>query len=211
MLCVTVQSALTEIAARLAAAATARRSTDQRGQASAEYALVLLGAAAVALLVTGWAVRTNRVGRLLDAVMDQLLDRVKLASVHRRRRRATRSDDRGQAAVELALTLPLLALLLLLVVQAALVVRDQVLVVHAAREAARAAAVDPSPGAARAAALAGAPLDPDRTTVRVGAAAATGQPVSVTVRYRTTSLGPLLDAVVPDIVVEGRASMRREF
>lgn len=55
----------------------ARRPADQRGQASAEYALVLLGAAAVALLVTAWAVRTNRVGRLLDAVMDQLLDKVK--------------------------------------------------------------------------------------------------------------------------------------
>ncbi len=49
---------------------------DQRGQASAEYALVLLGVAAIALLVTAWAARTNRVGRLLDAVMDQLMNRV---------------------------------------------------------------------------------------------------------------------------------------
>lgn len=128
-----------------------------------------------------------------------------------RRRPAPAHREGGQAAVELALALPLLALLLLLVVQAALVVRDQVLVVHAAREAARAAAVDPNPGAARTAALAGAPLDPDRTTVRVAPAANTGQAVDVTVRYRTTSLGPLLDALVPDIVVEGRASMRREF
>jgi Flp pilus assembly pilin Flp len=50
---------------------------DQRGQASAEYALVLLGAAAVALLVMAWATRTNRIGRLLDAVMDQLMNRVR--------------------------------------------------------------------------------------------------------------------------------------
>jgi hypothetical protein len=49
---------------------------DQRGQASAEYALVLLGAAAVALLVMAWATRTNRIGRLLDAVVDQLMNRV---------------------------------------------------------------------------------------------------------------------------------------
>ncbi len=49
---------------------------DQRGQASAEYALVLLGVAAIALLVMAWAARTNRVGRLLDGVMDQLMDRV---------------------------------------------------------------------------------------------------------------------------------------
>ena len=54
-----------------------RPSPDEHGQASAEYALVLLGAAAVALLVTGWAARTNRVGRLLDGVMDQLLSRVR--------------------------------------------------------------------------------------------------------------------------------------
>lgn len=45
------------------------------GQATAEYALVLLGAAAVALLVVGWASKTNTVGRLLDAVFGQLLGR----------------------------------------------------------------------------------------------------------------------------------------
>ena len=49
----------------------------QRGQASAEYALVLLGAAAIALLVTAWATRTNPVGRLLDAVLDRLLSQAR--------------------------------------------------------------------------------------------------------------------------------------
>ena len=63
------------LAPRLALAVR-RRHPDQRGQASAEYALVLLGVAAIALLVTAWAARTNRIGRLLDAVMDELLDRV---------------------------------------------------------------------------------------------------------------------------------------
>ena len=72
---VTVLSLATALADR--AAARLRPSPDERGQASAEYALVLLGAAAVALLVTGWAARTNRVGRLLDGVMDQLLSRVR--------------------------------------------------------------------------------------------------------------------------------------
>lgn len=70
-----VQTSLAVLPERLEAFQDAQR--DSCGQASAEYALVLLGAAAVALLVTGWAVRTNRVGRLLDAVMDQLLSRVK--------------------------------------------------------------------------------------------------------------------------------------
>ena len=74
-LSVFVLSSVAVLPSRLAE--LSRRRRDEAGQASAEYALVLLGAAAVALLVTGWAVRTNRVGRLLDAVMDQLLDRVK--------------------------------------------------------------------------------------------------------------------------------------
>ena len=62
---VVVQSLVATLVARLA-----RHRGDQRGQASAEYALVLLGASAVALLVTAWASRTNRVGRLLDDVLD---------------------------------------------------------------------------------------------------------------------------------------------
>jgi len=64
------------LAAWLTLVARSRR-PDQRGQASAEYALVLLGVAAIALLVTAWAARTNRIGRLLDAVMDELLGRVR--------------------------------------------------------------------------------------------------------------------------------------
>lgn len=53
-----------------------RRRTE-RGQASAEYALVLLGVAAVALLVSAWAAKTDGIGRLFDAVMDKLVDSVK--------------------------------------------------------------------------------------------------------------------------------------
>ena len=47
-----------------------------RGQTSAEYALVLLGAASVALLVALWARDTDRIGKLLDTVVDSI---VKLA------------------------------------------------------------------------------------------------------------------------------------
>jgi Flp pilus assembly pilin Flp len=54
-----------------------RARPDEQGQASAEYALVLLGAAAVALLVVAWATRTDTVGRLLDGVMDQILKRIR--------------------------------------------------------------------------------------------------------------------------------------
>lgn len=46
------------------------------GQTTAEYALVLLGVAAIALLVVAWAADTNRIGRLLDAVLDNILSNV---------------------------------------------------------------------------------------------------------------------------------------
>ena len=48
----------------------------ERGQATAEYALVLLGAAAIALLIVAWASDTNRISKLLDAIIDQLLSHV---------------------------------------------------------------------------------------------------------------------------------------
>jgi hypothetical protein len=46
---------------------------DQRGQATAEYALVLLGVAAVALLVGVWAAKTNLIGKLFDLVINKIL------------------------------------------------------------------------------------------------------------------------------------------
>ena len=60
-----------------AAAAGRRARADERGQASAEYALVLLGAAAVALLVVAWATKSDLIGKLLDAVMKSITDKVK--------------------------------------------------------------------------------------------------------------------------------------
>lgn len=47
-----------------------------RGQATAEYALVILGAAAMALLVIGWASNTSAVGDLLDRVVNAVAGRV---------------------------------------------------------------------------------------------------------------------------------------
>ena len=44
-----------------------------RAQTTAEYALVLLGAAALALLLVAWATQTDAIGRLFDAVVDQLI------------------------------------------------------------------------------------------------------------------------------------------
>ena len=53
-----------------------RRLTDDRGQSTAEYALVLLGAAGVALLLIAWATKTDKVTRLLNGVIDRVLDQV---------------------------------------------------------------------------------------------------------------------------------------
>lgn len=126
-----------------------------------------------------------------------------------RARRICRGDE-GQAAVELALVLPLVALLLLAVAQVALVVRDQVLVVHAAREAARAAAVEPTLAAARRAALAGAPLAGPRLGVALTGQGKGGEQLRATLSYRSPTFAPIVGALIPDIVVRAEASMRRE-
>ena len=57
---------------RLIQRATAR-AADVAGQTTAEYALVLLGAAGVALLLVAWATKTDRVTRLLNSVIDRVL------------------------------------------------------------------------------------------------------------------------------------------
>lgn len=53
-----------------------RRLPDDSGQSTAEYALVLLGAAAVALLVVAWATKSGKVTELLNSVIDNVISRV---------------------------------------------------------------------------------------------------------------------------------------
>jgi Flp pilus assembly pilin Flp len=52
------------------------RARDDRGQSTAEYALVLLGAAAIALLLVAWATKTDKITDLLDGVVDKVLEQV---------------------------------------------------------------------------------------------------------------------------------------
>ncbi|MGH9244775.1 MAG: TadE/TadG family type IV pilus assembly protein [Acidimicrobiales bacterium] len=118
--------------------------------------------------------------------------------------------DRGQATVEFALALPLLALLLLVVVQVGVIVRAQVLVTHAAREAARAAAVDPEPAAPAHAARASSSLAPDRLAVDVSGRAGPGSRVLVEVRYSLATDIPLAGRLIPDLTLTARATMRVE-
>jgi hypothetical protein len=46
----------------------------QAGQATAEYALVMLAAAALAGLLLAWATSTDGIGRLMNAVLDSLIE-----------------------------------------------------------------------------------------------------------------------------------------
>ena len=50
-----------------------------RGQATTEYALVMLAAALVALLVVAWATAgggAGKIGRLFDKILDEVISRV---------------------------------------------------------------------------------------------------------------------------------------
>ena len=54
-----------------------RRLTDDRGQSTAEYALVLIGAAGVAMLLVAWATKTDKITKLANSVLDRVLDQVR--------------------------------------------------------------------------------------------------------------------------------------
>ena len=121
--------------------------------------------------------------------------------------RAT-ANEFGQAVVELALVLPVIFVLLMLLVEGGIVARDQVMVVHAAREAARHAAVDASSSAAVDAAVAASGLAPLEVTItgREGA----GSRVTARVRYRETARLPLIGSVAAHLTLEASATMRVE-
>jgi len=116
-------------------------------------------------------------------------------------------SERGQAAVELALAFPIVVILLLALVQVTLVARDQVAVIHAAREGARAAAVTGAgAGDGTSAARRATSLDPARLSVHVS----TGSEVRATVRYRSPTDVPLVGRLLGEVTVQATAAMRAE-
>lgn len=120
-----------------------------------------------------------------------------------------RSGDGGQSSVELALVLPVVALVGLLIVQVAVVAHRHVLVVHTAREAARAAAVtddDPVAAAERAARQASG-LDPARLGVDTRLV---GNDVEVSVTYREPTDVAMAGRFLPALTLTAHATMRRE-
>ena len=49
----------------------------ERGQTTAEYALVLLAAASLALLLIAWVAHSGKVGELFDTVFDHVIKSVR--------------------------------------------------------------------------------------------------------------------------------------
>lgn len=118
--------------------------------------------------------------------------------------------EAGQATVELALTLPLVVLFSLMVIQAGLVAKDVLLVHHAAREGARAAAVDPTPGAASAGVTGGARLDQGRLSVSLRGGTSEGDNATVHVSYASPTNVPIVGAFVGDVNITAEVTMRVE-
>ena len=124
--------------------------------------------------------------------------------------RGGRRRERGQATVELALVLPLAVLFALIALQLGVVAKDLLLVHHAAREGARAAAVEPSAGAARTAVVGSASLDPGRVSVQLSGGTERGDETTATVTYRASTSVPLVGALIPDITLRASVTMRVE-
>jgi hypothetical protein len=134
-------------------------------------------------------------------------------SARRRLSRARRAGaglretrEQGQATVEFAFLIPLVVFAALAIIQVGLLVRDELGVMHAAREAARAASVDPDTSAAVRAAhrtLPGADVD-------VGPRPDVGGDITVTVRYTAVTDVPLVGALFPDPELHASVTMRVE-
>ncbi|HEY8545358.1 MAG TPA: TadE family protein [Acidimicrobiales bacterium] len=125
-------------------------------------------------------------------------------------RRRPPSGDQGQATAELAVVLPFIAVLLLGLVYVGWLIGDHIMATHAAREGARAAAVDSDPRAAERAARAAGGLDPRRLRVETRNRGHVGDRVTVAVRYRTDNPVPLLRWLVDGVTLTAEATMRVE-
>ena len=122
-------------------------------------------------------------------------------------------SERGTAAVEFALVLPLILVVALALVQTGLLVRDRLLVEAAARAGSRAAAVQDDPSAIRSAALAAAPsLDDGAVDLAVTRAGARGEPVTVSLGYAAPVRVPFVAWLFGDSVgMTTSTTARQEF
>jgi Flp pilus assembly protein TadG len=118
--------------------------------------------------------------------------------------------DGGSATLELALVLPLALFVALALIQLGLLAKDSLAVANAAREGAREAAVSRDEGRVRSAALRSG-LSEDRTVVAVERPGSVGDPVTVTVRYRSAVLVPFVEWLFPEeVALQSAVTMRQE-
>lgn len=120
------------------------------------------------------------------------------------------SNERGQSTVELALCLPLVVIILAALVQVGLLAIDNVKLWHAAREAARVAAVDSDHAeisrAAERSGLQGLDIEVEPGDLY----RRQGEPVTVHVSYSPSTRIPVIGSLFDELVMEADASMRIE-
>ena len=121
-----------------------------------------------------------------------------------------RAGEKGQSSVELALSLPIVFLLLMALLQTVVIARDHIQLNHAAREAAREAAVSDNRSAPRRAAIARTTLDADRLKVEVTGQRNGSRRVRAKLSYEVPTRVPVVGLLVPDVTLEAEAAMRRE-
>ncbi len=128
------------------------------------------------------------------------------------RRRRERGQG-GSATVEFALVLPLVLTMAVAVLQLGLFLKDQLVVIEAARAGARQGAVSPDDASVREATrdAAAVGLDPERLEVMISRAGGAGSPVTVDVVYHAPVVVPLVRWLFPPSVdLSGSAVMRQE-
>ena len=115
-----------------------------------------------------------------------------------------RSDrERGAAAVEFALVLPVLVLMLLGLIEFSILFNTQISLTNAAREGARSMAIHNNPATAKADAIAAAPsiINPKLVTANVAVnppiTCASGAKVTVTITYPAPLLTGFFGATLP--------------
>jgi Flp pilus assembly protein TadG len=121
--------------------------------------------------------------------------------------------ERGSAAVEFALVLPLVLVMALALVQVGVLIKDQIIVEEAARAGAREAAVTVDDAEVRQAVESSSvSLDAEQLDVTVDREGGAGSPVTVTVVYHSSLEVPLVSWLFPPAVdITGAATMRQEI
>ena len=136
------------------------------------------------------------------------MTRVRLGARHGRRWK-WRTRERAQATVEFALVLPLVMVVIWLGVESSLLVRDQLLVTHASREAARSLAVGNSAPDAVAVGRTRSGFGSE-LVIEVSNVGAAGGDARAIARLSEAGRLPLLGRIDPGLTVSATVTMRSE-